>query len=483
MFDDFDDNDSAGEDFFNNVDIDETLQKFEKLSSDQSVFFSEEEIEALSYHFFINNEQDNQMAIIEHGLYLFPNKVDFLVEKASILSMKNEHTAALEIIRIAKTNEPYNSIVHKMEGEILIDLDLLEDAEESFILAIEFSEFEDDEFVVDIYVNYAQLLSQNSQLDKANKLIEKAIKRYPNNEQLFNQLSLNFISNSQYDKAIDYLKKQIDADPYAYLSWYHLGRFYELTNQQDLALSAYEYSGLANADSKNAFFNIGGIYESRGDFDKAIENYNSCIKNQGDLYPFICIARCYLALENGEMARLYLKKAANLELILPEYNYLIGYSYLTDKTPLKALPYFKKVFKEDQEDFTALKGIFTCYAELESDAEFEELYASQMDTNYDLLMINWKEMASVLYHSEADTLLEQFLLEVKANKRMDNELEGALICIKYDQEPSESNKDSIISRLINQFDDTLESVKLFCNELYENDEFKKLVNIYQTDNE
>jgi cell division protein YceG involved in septum cleavage len=98
-------------------------------------------------------------------------------------------------------------------------------------------------------------------------------------------------------------------------------------------------------------------------------------------------------------------------------------------------------------------------------------------------MINWKEMASVLYHSEADALLEQFLIEVKANKRMDNELEGALICIKYDQEPSESNKDSIISRLINQFDDTLESVKLFCNELYENDEFKKLVNIYQTDNE
>lgn len=483
MFDDFDDNDPGGEDFFNNVDIDETLQKFQKLNNEQSVFFSEEEIEALSYHFFINNEQDNQMAIIDHGLYLFPNKVDFLVEKASILSMKNEHTSALEVIRIAKSNEPYNSIVHKMEGEILIDLDRLDDAEEAFILAIEFSEFEDDEFVVDIYVNYAQLLSQNSHLNKANKLIEKALKRFPNNEQLFNQLSLNFISNSQYDKAIDYLKKQIDQDPYAYLSWYHLGRFYELTNQQDLALGAYEYSGLANSDSKNAFFNIGGIYESRGNFEKAIENYNNCIKNQGDLYPYICIARCYLALENGEMARLFLKKAANLEQILPEYNYLIGYSYLTDKAPLKALPYFKKVFKEDEEDFTALKGIFTCYAELESDAEFEELFAAQMDTNYDLLIINWKEMASVLYHSEADALLEQFLLEVKSNKRMDNELEGALICIKYDQEPSESNKESIISRLINQFDDTLESVKLFCNELYENDEFKKIVEIYQTDNE
>ncbi len=483
MFDDFDDNDPAGDDFYNNVDIDETLQKFHLLGNDQSVFFSEEEIEALSYHFFLNNQPEEQMTIIEHGLYLFPNKVDFLVEKASILSMKSAHSEALEIVRQAKAAEPYNSIVHKMEAEILIDLDLSEEAEESFILAIEFSEFEDDDFVVDIYVNYAQLLSNNSQPEKANKIVEKGLKRFPDNEQLYNQLSLNFISNSQYDKGIIYFKKQIDDNPYAYLSWYHLGRFYELTNQHDLALSAYEYSGLANADSKNAFFNMGGIYESRGNYNKAIDNYVNSVKNEGDLYPYICIARCYLAIEDGAMARMYIKKAANLEQILPEYNYLIGYSYLTDKTPLKALPYFKKVFKEDIEDFTALKGIFTCYAELNNDNEFEALYQEQMDTNYDLLMINWKEMASVLYHSESDNLLEQFLLEVKANKRMDNELEGVLICIKYDQEPSESNKDSIISRLINQFDDTLESVKLFCTELYENDEFMKIVSIYQTDNE
>ncbi len=483
MFDEFDDNDPAGDDFYNNVDIDETLIKFEKLSDDHSVFFTEEEIEALSYHFFINNQQDNHMKIVEHGLYLFPNKVDFLVEKASIHSMKNEFDKALEIIHVAKALEPYNSIVHKMEGEILVDLDRPDDAEESFILSLEFSEFEDDDFIVDIYVNYAQLLSQNNRLDKANRLIEKAIKKYPNNEQLYNQLAMNFISNSNYELAISYFKSQIDSDPYAYLSWYHLGRFYELTSQQDLAVSAYEYSGLASSDSKNAFFNIGGIYESRGEYEKAIENYNACVKNSGDLYPFICIARCYLSLDNGEMARMYLGKAKNLEDVLPEYHYLIGYSFLTDKQPLKALPYFKKVFKEDLEDFTALKGIFTCFSELENDIEFEKLFNEQMDSNYDLLMINWKEMASLLYHNESDDALDRFLLEVKSNKRMDEELKGVLICIKYDQEPSESNKEVIISRLVQQFDDTLESVKLFSTELYDNEEFKRLVSIYQTDNE
>lgn len=483
MFDDFEDNDAAGDDAFSNIDLDEVLQKYSLLSQENSVFFSEEEIEALSYHFFISNQIDDHLKIIEHGLYLFPNKVDFLIEKASVLSLKNDQKGALEIIRYAKSLEPYNALVHKLEGEILCDIDMIDEAEEAYILALEFSEFEDDEFVVEIYINYAQLLSQNDMLKKANRLIEKALKRFPSNEHLFNQLALNFISDNQFEKGIEYLKAQIENEPYSYLSWYHLGRFYELTNQQELAISAYEYSGLANKESKNAFFNMGGIFESRSEYDKSIENYLNSLKGSADLYPYICIARCYLAKEDGESARFYLKKAASLKEMLPEYDYLLGYSYLTDKQPLKALPFFKKVFKEDKEDFTALKGIFTCYSELESESEFETLYREQMLENYDLLIASWKEMASILYHSELDNLLQEFLLEVKSGRKMENELEGALICIRYDQEPSESNKEFIISRLINHFDDTLESVKLFCIDLYENDEFKKLVSIYQTDNE
>lgn len=483
MFDDFEDNDPSGDDLFNQINIEEALRKYQQLNDNQSVFFSEDEIEGLSYHFFLNNQLEDQLSIIEHGLYLYPNKVDFMVEKASIYSMRNQNREALDIIMSAKEIEPYNPLVHKMEAEILMDLDRIDEAETSFNSALENSEFEDDEFIIETYVHYAQLISQNGKLDKANKLIEKAIRQYPNNEQLYNQLTLNFISNNGYNDGIEYFKKRIDNDPYSYLSWYHLGRLYELSNRQDLALSAYEYSSLANSDSKNAFFNMGGINEGNGEFEKAIENYLSCVKGSSDLYPFICIARCYLALDNGEMARYYLKKAANLEEMLPEYNYLIGYSHLTDDQPLKAIPYFKKVFDEDKEDFSALKGLFACYSELEDIQGFEKLFREQIETNYDLLMANWKEMASTLYQNESDALLEEFFTEVKSNKRMLNELEGVMICISYDLEPSDSNKEIIISRLINQFDDTLESVKLFCSDLYESDDFRRLLTIYQTNNE
>lgn len=147
------------------------------------------------------------------------------------------------------------------------------------------------------------------------------------------------------------------------------------------------------------------------------------------------------------------------------------------------MPFFKKVFDEDNEDFAALKGLFTCYSELEDFESFEKLYREQYKSNYDLLLSNWKEMAATLYQNEMDVLLEEFLIEIKAHKKMANELDGVMICIRYDQQPSESNKDVIISRLLTQFEDTLESVKLFCTDLYDNEDFRRTLDIYQTDNE
>lgn len=482
MFDDFDDSDFPGDELYSHVDIEESLIKYKQLSNDHSVFFTEEEIEALSYHFFLNNKPKDQLNIVNHGLYLYPNKVDFLVEKASILSLDNNYREGLEVIRLAKSMEPYNGIVHKMEGEILTDLEQYEDAEESFKLALDHSGFEDDDFVIDVYINYAQLLSQTNKLDKANVLIEKALKQYPQDDQLFNQLSMNFISNGQYDKAVSYFKNRIDDDPYSHHSWYHLGRFYELTNKPVLALNAYEYSGLANKNAKNAFFSMGTLFESRNDFEQAIENYKQCFKDSADLYPNICIARCYIALDDTEMARLYLKKSKQMEDMLPEYNYLQGYSFLVDKQPLKALPFFKKVHREDKHDFPAFKGILTCYSEIESYKEMEAQYRQVKKSNPEMVSENWKELSGLFYQSGQEELMDELIAEIGENSQMHEEINIVMDVIRYDQEPTSKNKNAIMSYLIHNFEATLESVKLFCPTMYyEDEEFKKSINIYQED--
>lgn len=482
MFDDFDDSEPGGEDFYHHTDIEESLVKFNQLDSEPTLFFSEEEIEALSYHFFLNSQYQEQLKIVNHGLYLYPNKADFLIEKASVLSIENKYLEALECIQKAKDYEPYNALIYKMQGELFCDLDRLTEAEESFKIAIECSEFEDNDFIVEIYINYSQCLIQEKRFKESTDLMAIALKKFPKNELLFNQIAMNFIANNQYNQAIEHFQAIIDNDPYSYLAWYQLGRFYELSGQISLAIKAYEYSSLASKDSKNAFFSLGNIFEEKSKYKEAIEYYSQSIKNSGDVYPYICIARCYLGIENGIMSRSYLRKAKDLEGLLPEYNYLLGYSYLVEKQALKALAFFKKVRRSDKEDFSAIKGIITCYSELERFNEIEVLYQDLKTNHKQTLLEGWKEFASVLYVSEMDQVLEDLLKEIQSIAEYEDELNGVLSVIKFDQEPSNKNKDVIISRLLHKFDDTIESVKLFCHTLYDDDkEFKQMIQIYQKD--
>lgn len=483
MFDDFDDSEQESDDLFDSNDLEESLMKFESLKNDESVFFTEEEIEDLSFHFLIYGQYENQMLILEYGLNIYPNKVNFLIDKAGVLTYKNEFQQALEIVRMAKNIEPYNAYVLKTEGEILTFMEEHDEAKLSFESAMKYSEMEDEVFKVDLGLNYAQILSYKNQYNQAIQVIEQLLSEFPENELLIHNLGEIFTAKGNVEESIEYFKSKIDLYPFSDHYWNQLGKFYELNNDLELSLKSYEYATLANQDSKISFLNLGNAYESLNKFEKAIECYQQAFKSEYDEFPYLCIARCYLAMGNSDLTRHYLNKAKSLEEVYPEYNYLLGYSYLYDQNAKKALPYFKLVYKTDNEDFAALKGIFSCYYEMEEMEHFTELYEESIINNKNLLFNNWKDVLALLYISELDEHFNEFINSKEVFIKNQNEISGVMLCIKYDQEPSKINKDSIISRLITDKEDTLESVRLFCGELLEDDTFQKTLEFYNNQHE
>ena len=80
-------------------------------------------------------------------------------------------------------------------------------------------------------------------------------------------------------------------------------------------------------------------------------------------------------------------------------------------------------------------------------------------------------------------LFAEILGEVRALKIYDQELEIVMKVIRYDQQPSNQNKEAIMKYMIDHFDDTVESIRTFCPELFINDEdFKLNYNLYKSDN-
>ncbi|MEX0595836.1 MAG: hypothetical protein WD512_04980, partial [Candidatus Paceibacterota bacterium] len=248
MYDDFeDDSDDQFDD--EDFDISEALVKFESLNIMDNVFFSEDEIDALNLHFLMKGEYENQATIINHGLYLYPNKVEFLVDKASIYVDKKELHLALDTIEKAISLNPLNSEAYKLKAEILSDLNDFINAELVYKKAIDLSGFDDDFQTVDLYRSFADMYCSKDDLNSANRVISEALIRFPKSEALYHQLVQNHMSFGSLDNVIPILKTRIDKNPYSDMDWLFLGRVYELMRDKVNAKEAYEYALIINQNS------------------------------------------------------------------------------------------------------------------------------------------------------------------------------------------------------------------------------------------
>lgn len=483
MLDNFgNEDDEDFDDFFDADEIESALEKYKIWKETGSVYFMEEEIEALSYHFFIEGKRTEQLEVLEHGLILYPNSIELMIEKANYHSMKNENELALDVLIRARNIAPYDPTIANLEGVVLTELKQYDEAEYAFDRALENCEQEDD-LEIEVFINYAQSLVMNEKRKKAVRIIEKGISKYPKSEMLYNQLGLNFIEGNDFRNAISYFEAKVNDEPFNDNYWHQLGKYLEISGQDNEALKAYEYAGLINEKADNAFFSIAGIYEGKLEYLKAIEKYKQCIKSDGDVYPYICIARCYLALNDARLARYYLKKAQFYGDFIPEYQYLLGYSFLIDNDSLKALPYFKRLVKADEKDFASYKALLACYAELDKRKDLDATIKKLKKVNRDTYFENWRGIASIFYLSEFMDLFNEIVEEVKALRVYDHEIDIVMKVIQYDRQPSRFNKEVIVNCLMENFEDTVESVRTFCPELYTSDEYFKMnYNLYKNEN-
>ena len=123
MLDNFGNEDNEEfDDFFDAEEIESALEKYQLWKETGSYYFKEEEIEALSYHFFIEGRRAEQLEILQHGLLLYPTNIEIMIEMANYHSMKNENEQALDILLKAKNIAPYDASIANLEGVVLGNL-------------------------------------------------------------------------------------------------------------------------------------------------------------------------------------------------------------------------------------------------------------------------------------------------------------------------------------------------------------------------
>ncbi|MDD5005979.1 MAG: tetratricopeptide repeat protein [Candidatus Omnitrophica bacterium] len=199
------------------------------------------------------------------------------------------------------------------------------------------------------YFGKATLYYRLNRLDEALNYYNELIKMYPRSDMIIQVLfgkAECLVGLSRLEEATDAYLKVIyragkiddkETKEIVVKAHYNLGRIYLKTEDPRSALGEFQKAiALSNDDQikLSSLYELGGIYQNRQEFDKAIDVYTRILKdypyNSYNDYVWYQLSLVYLKLGKTETAisslREFNKKFTQSEL-LDEVNYYLGYAY------------------------------------------------------------------------------------------------------------------------------------------------------------
>ena len=119
---------------------------------------------------------------------------------------------------------------------------------------------------------------KSGKLDKAKKIYEKIIKKYPNNFEVINLLGIISLQLKNYNEAIILINKAIGINPNHHALYNNLGVSYKELFEHDNAIKAFNKAIELNPIYAEAYNNLGIVYKNINQYDEAYKNYSKSIE-------------------------------------------------------------------------------------------------------------------------------------------------------------------------------------------------------------
>lgn len=102
----------------------------------------------------------------------------------------------------------------------------------------------------------------------------------PYDEGALYQLAMCLDFTNEYTRAVEIFTAFTNREPYNPLLWYHIGAFQLRLDQEDEAMQSFEWATLADSEFHAAHFEIGRIYERRGELELAKGAYHKSLSEE-----------------------------------------------------------------------------------------------------------------------------------------------------------------------------------------------------------
>lgn len=145
------------------------------------------------------------------------------------------------------------------------------------LLVVELSRDE----AVDIIKNSKRLINAH-QYQEASEVLEKGLKKYPENQKILYNLAKNYFRVNSFRRAIDTIQNYIDSDKMNKNAYYISGASHYQLGDFDNAIADFDKALELDPAFINALFASGMAYKKKGDEDKAMRSFEKVINIDPD---------------------------------------------------------------------------------------------------------------------------------------------------------------------------------------------------------
>src|SRR5690554_2557188 len=358
------------------------LTKFESmLKTNHVLFFDSEEFENIIHHYLTQGKISLAKKAIKLGLQQHPDSTNLKLFKIEIYIFEDKLEEADVLLNELYELEPNNEEIYIQKANILSKKDNHKKAIHVLKKALELTD--------DVQDIYSLIGMEYLFLDKFEdaklyfmKCMEEDMEDY---SALYNMIYC-FEFLNQFDEAIDYLNTFLNKNPYSEVAWHQLGKQYYALKEYEKTLAAYEFAVISDDTFIGAYLEKGKVLEKLKRYEDALEAYSLTLKlDDATSFALLRIGHCYEKLNQDELAIQYYTKTVKEDPLLDKGWIAITKYFNKKGNYKKSLYYINKAINIDSENMAYWKLYAQLNFRLNFLEEAERGYKKALDLgNYEL---------------------------------------------------------------------------------------------------
>lgn len=323
------------------------LTKFESmLKTNNVLFFDSEEFENIIHHYLNQGKMSLAKKAIKLGLDQHPTSTNLKLFKVEIYVFENKLIQADALLNELYQLEPLNEEIYIQKANILSKKDEHLQAIDVLKKALELT---DD--VVDLYSLIGMEYLFLDQFEDAKTYFMKCLEEDIEDYSALYNIIYCFDFLDQNTEAIEYLNLFLDSNPYCEVAWHQLGKQYFALKDYKKALAAFDFAIISDDTFVGAYLEKGKVLEKLKRYEEAIEFYSITLKlDDPTSFALLRIGNCYEKLKKDDLAVQYYYKTVHEDPLLDKGWIAITRFYNRRKNYQKALYYINKAINIDSEN-------------------------------------------------------------------------------------------------------------------------------------